>query len=75
MQSWHKSIGKKITSTMMFTKKKIIRRKDLRTYLDQKCKKRKLLLCLIGACESPKLTIEKQPFKIHNHWEIALQDP
>jgi sulfatase maturation enzyme AslB (radical SAM superfamily) len=61
-QSWNKSIGNKITSPMMFTKKKQKQkqrriRKDMRTYLDQRCKRKKLLSCLIGGCESPNITV------------------
>ena len=61
LQSWHKSIGNKITSPMMFiyikTKKTKKNKKRYEKYIDQRCKRRKLLSCLIGGCESPNIIV------------------
>jgi len=66
---------------MMFTKKKK-EEEDLRAYVDQRHKRKKLLSHLIGGCESPNLTghqtlitVEKWLSKLHNHWETTLQAP
>jgi hypothetical protein len=55
-QSWHKRIGNRIIGNVINKNKK-----DLRTYLDLRCKRKKIILCLIGGCESPNLMILQAP--------------
>jgi hypothetical protein len=55
-QSWHKRIGNRIIGNVINKNKK-----DLRTYLDLRCKRKKIILCLIGGCESWNLMILQAP--------------
>jgi hypothetical protein len=85
-QSWHKSIGNKITSPMMFIyiyKKKTKKNKKRYENIPRsKVQKKKTHLIFDRRLRITKhnsslssITIEKWLFEIYNHWEMAFRAP